>query len=84
MRDLPQGRSKILPLRIETNLLQGDLGVEEDSVEGDLAETENSIAAFFKTRKLGYVLDRQPTMIQRVISDWERYKKYQKLKHANM
>ena len=29
---------------IETNLRQGDFGVEVDSMKGDLAETENSLA----------------------------------------
>ena len=33
-----------LTATIETNFRQGDLGVEVDSVEGDLAETENSAA----------------------------------------
>ena len=41
MRDLPQRRSKTFStVRIETNLWQGDRGVEVDSVEGDFAETE--------------------------------------------
>ena len=33
-----------LTATIETNLWQGDVGVEVDSVEGDLAEVENPFA----------------------------------------
>ena len=37
-------KQELATARIETNLLDNNLGVEVDSVEGDLAETENSLA----------------------------------------
>ena len=37
-------KQDLATLRIETNFRQGNLGFDVDSVEGDLAETENSLA----------------------------------------
>ena len=52
---------KIATVRIETNFRQGDLGVEVDSVEGDLAETENSLAVFFFFEKNAWICTRPTT-----------------------
>ena len=66
-------KQEIATVRIETNLRQGDLGVEVDTVEGDLAETENSLAgdeapSEWEERKKGHSRRTQQTVAEEVIS----------------